>query len=377
LQEVYGDCWDDSADVNFYDLSSTIHELGIPTFLRVSRYFAGMWQCAANTVSKPTVGFANDMGIFVSVIICTRNRAEELAQTLHALECNDCGDAHTIELIVVDNASADETAEVVKGFHSSRLNVRYIYEPRKGKCVCLNRALSEANGDIIVLTDDDVRPHQEWLPTVCAPIAQGTADAVAGAINLASHLRRDWMEDFHREFLASTEPLDPRGIETMTSANCAFSRQVLDKVPAFDPELGPGALGFCDDVLFSLQLISAGFRLIAVFDHPVIHHVEPSRLSRRSFVQRAEAEGHSRAYMAHHWEHQEIRFPFLRMCAAFVRLHVRRLVQGASWPHEEGIAEWEFLSVRRLAFRHQYLRERRRVRQYAKRGLVKLESSNS
>jgi glycosyltransferase involved in cell wall biosynthesis len=275
----------------------------------------------------------------------------------------------------VDNASADETAEIVKGFRSSRLNVRYVYEPRKGKCVCLNRALSEAKADILLFTDDDVRPHQEWIPTMCAPIAEGRADAVAGGIKIAPHLRRDWMEDFHRGFLASTDTLDPGRIEIMIGANCAFSRNVLDKVPVFDPELGPGALGFCDDVLFSLQLVNAGYRLTAIFDHPVIHHFDPSRLSRCSFVQRAEAEGRSRAYMAHHWEHQEIRFPFLRVCAAFVRLQVGRRVPGARWPHQEGIAEWEFQSVRRLAFRQQYMRERRRFRHYAKQGLVRLTES--
>ena len=47
----------------------------------------------------------------------------------------------------------------------------------------------------------------------------------------------------------------------LTGANMAFARRVLDKVPGFDRELGPGGLGFCDDTLFSLQLRTAGFRL--------------------------------------------------------------------------------------------------------------------
>lgn len=285
-------------------------------------------------------------------------------QTLHAIDRNRCGDAYNVELIVVDNASADETAEVVKGFRSSHMNVRYIYESRKGKSVCLNRALSEARASIILLTDDDVRPHEEWIPTMCAPILEGKADAVAGAIHIAPHLRRKWMEDFHRNYLGSTDAMDPDGMDIMIGANCAFSRKVIDQVGAFDPELGPGALGFCEDILFSRRLLNAGYRLTAVFDHPATHHFDPSRLSRRSFVQRAEAEGRSCAYIAHHWEHREIRFAFIRMCSAFVRLQVRRRLPGAGWPDKEGVAGWEFVSVSRLAFLQQYMRERRRVRHY-------------
>jgi glucosyl-dolichyl phosphate glucuronosyltransferase len=306
------------------------------------------------------------MSNFVSVILPTRDRAGELAQTLQALERSCCRDrdTYTAELIVVDNASADETAKVVRGFRSARLNVRYVCESRKGRARCVNRALLEAKGDIILLLDDDVRPQPGWIPTMCTPIWEGRADAVAGGVTMAPHLRRNWMEDFHRGFLTTTDGWDPGGMKIMLGANCAFSRNVLDKVPAFDPELGAGALGFCEDILFSAQMVNAGYRLTAVLDHPVTHHFDPSRLSRDSFMRRAEAEGRSRAYIAHHWEQREIRFPFLRVCDAFVRLQMKRRLPGARWPHKEGIAEWEFWSICRLAFRQQFMRERRRARNY-------------
>jgi glycosyltransferase involved in cell wall biosynthesis len=307
--------------------------------------------------------------VSISVIICTRDRVSELAQTLHAIQRSCCGDRDTYnaELIVVDNASTDNTAKVVKDFRSSRLELRYIYEPQRGKSNCLNRALLQARGEIILLTDDDVRPQGGWIPTMYTPIRQRRADAVAGGIKIAPYLHRDWIGDLHRLFLASTDGLDQNRMEIMMGANCAFSRKVLDKVPGFDPELGPGALGFGEDVLFSLQLVNAGYRLTAVFDHPVIHHFDPSKLSRRSFVRRAKEEGRSRAYIAHHWEHQKVRFPLLRVCDAFVRLHVKKRLLEERWPHTEGIAEWEFWSICRLAFRQQLMLERRRLPNYAAR----------
>jgi glycosyltransferase involved in cell wall biosynthesis len=306
--------------------------------------------------------------ILISVIICTRDRVGQLVQTLDAIERSYCRerDAYDAELIVVDNASADETAKVVKEFRSPQLNVRYIYEPRGGKSNCLNRALVEAKGDIILLTDDDVRPQQGWIPTMCTPIWERRADAVAGGIRIAPHLHRDWMGNVHRLFLASTDWME-EGTEILMGANCAFSRKVLDKVRGFDPELGPGALGYCEDVLFSAQLVKAGYRITPVYECPVTHHFDPSKLSRRSFVHRAEAEGRSRAYIAHHWEHLEMQFPLLQLCDAFLKLQVKKRLLEETWPHKEGIAEWEFWSICRLAFRQQYMRERRRRRNYAAR----------
>ena len=174
----------------------------------------------------------------VSIILCTRDHAAALAQTLHAIERNCRHDSYSIELIVVDNASSDETATVVNGFDSPWLNVKYIYEPRKGKAVCLNRALSEARGEIILLTDDDVRPQPKWIPTMCVPIVEGRADVVAGGLEMAPHLCRNWMEGFHRTFLASTDAVDPNTMDTVIGANCAFSRSVLDKVPSLIPSSG-------------------------------------------------------------------------------------------------------------------------------------------
>jgi glycosyltransferase involved in cell wall biosynthesis len=310
----------------------------------------------------------------ISVIVCTRNRASDLKQTLDAIgKCRlSC---FAPELIVVDNGSNDETADVAGNFRTPGWRVSYVFEPTPSLGGARNRGLANARGDIILFTDDDVRPDPDWIPKMCAPIVEGRAQAVAGAVEIPRHLQRAWMSAFHRVCLASTDALDSENIETVTGANFAISRAVLDKVPAFDRELGPGALGFCEDTLFSLQVVEAGYRLIAVFDCPVLHHFNPSRLSRSSFVRRAQAEGRSRAYMAHHWEHSSIPFPMLRTAAAFARLELRRRKTSDTWPHPEGISEWEFKSIYRLSFRQQYLRERRRPRHYTKHGLVRLEQN--
>jgi glycosyltransferase involved in cell wall biosynthesis len=62
------------------------------------------------------------------------------------------------ELIVVDNASTDHTREVVEANHEANMPCRYLREDRRGKAFALNTGITEANGDILLFTDDDVSP---------------------------------------------------------------------------------------------------------------------------------------------------------------------------------------------------------------------------
>jgi GT2 family glycosyltransferase len=179
------------------------------------------------------------------------------------------------------------------------------------------------------------------------------------------------MTPTHRAWLASTEWLNQSDQSEMVGANMAFRSSVLNRVPAFDPELGPGASGFGDDSLFSWQLVEAGFRLVKRLDVAVVHHFDPSRLSRSSFLDQAASRGRTRAYLAHHWEHEVIRAPRASQFKRSMRLAQQRSIPRNRWRYAEGMPDWEMALVRDIHFYRRYLSERTRERCYAKRGLVK------
>ncbi|GEM_PF-1300810 len=98
----------------------------------------------------------------ISVLIATRDRAEELAQTLEAL-ARLRRDGLVVEFVLVDNGSADATLRVLEAFRD-RLPLRILTEPVAGKNRALNRALAEAPlGRLVAFTDDDVAPGEDWL----------------------------------------------------------------------------------------------------------------------------------------------------------------------------------------------------------------------
>ena len=104
-----------------------------------------------------------------------------------------------------------------------------------------NTGMAAARGEVLLWTDDDVRPGRTWIEAMCRPILDRRADAVAGRIKLPDYLERPWLRPWHRVCLAVDAPTT--GDFDLIGANMAFARRVLEKVPAFDVEIGVGAWG--------------------------------------------------------------------------------------------------------------------------------------
>src|SRR4051812_20676605 len=101
------------------------------------------------------------MTLDASVLIATRNRPAQLAETLGYL-ARQASDGVRFEVIVADNGGDAATAAVLADARAA-LDVVAVVEPRPGKNRALNRALPRARGALLVFTDDDVEPRAGWL----------------------------------------------------------------------------------------------------------------------------------------------------------------------------------------------------------------------
>lgn len=100
--------------------------------------------------------------MFVTIGICTFNRAESLRRTLDSLMAMQVPSDIAWEIVIVNNNSTDHTDNVISEYEG-RLPARREFEPRAGKSNALNRAIDAAKGDYILWTDDDVLVDGGWL----------------------------------------------------------------------------------------------------------------------------------------------------------------------------------------------------------------------
>lgn len=86
----------------------------------------------------------------ISVVIATRNRAEMLRDSLHSVLCQTY---RNLEVVVVDDGSDDDTAQVVEDFGDGRLV--YVRQEHAGISAARNRGTEHAHGEWIAVHDDD------------------------------------------------------------------------------------------------------------------------------------------------------------------------------------------------------------------------------
>jgi len=274
----------------------------------------------------------------VSVLISTRDRASHLRDALPTVIAAVANAPWPTELVIVNNGSRDGTAGFLADLAERHDNVRHLNDERPPKSGALNRALPQLRGRAVLFTDDDVLVPPGWVADMAKPLLDGIADAVAGAVRLAPHLERPWLSPHLRVMLAEFDP----GLEPhcgMVGANMAATRDGASSV-GFDEQLGPGALGFADNVLFNLCLKSDHRRSIPSSGPPVIHSIDPERLQYRNMLNLAPRNGESHAYLRRHWLHARILLPRLRLMRDASRLKAFRILHR-SFDHDITDIEYE------------------------------------
>ena len=113
---------------------------------------------------------------YVTVAVCTHNRAHCLKRTLDCMSAMRASRPH--EVLVVDNHSTDGTRDVVEATDATNASLRYVYEDQLGLSHALNRAISEARGDIIAFKDDDQTVNDGWLEAVVQAFEDDQTDLI-------------------------------------------------------------------------------------------------------------------------------------------------------------------------------------------------------
>ncbi|MEA5569493.1 hormogonium polysaccharide biosynthesis glycosyltransferase HpsE [Calothrix sp. UHCC 0171] len=108
----------------------------------------------------------NTLNIDFTIAIPTYNGSARLPELLERLKKQINTDNLSWEIIVIDNNSTDNTAEVVKSYQANwrfPYALKYCFEAEQGAAYARKRAIKEAKGEIIGFLDDDNYPEPDWV----------------------------------------------------------------------------------------------------------------------------------------------------------------------------------------------------------------------
>ena len=198
----------------------------------------------------------------VSVVIVTFRQGEGVRPTLDALASQlRKGD----ELIVVDNASGDDTREVVE---SAAPGARLVRSPTNdGFPAACNRGAARAFGDLLVFLNPDAVPAPDWRDTIVEPLADGSGWDAWQALVTAERGQRvntrggvvhftgiAWAGGAGERASSATAFCEPGFV---SGACFAIRREVFERIGGFASEF----FLYHEDVDLSLRVRLAGGRL--------------------------------------------------------------------------------------------------------------------
>lgn len=250
----------------------------------------------------------------VSVVVCTRDRPEQLRRCIAAI--SDC-EPRPGEIIVVDNSFTPGSLDIaLKNFPS----VRIVHESRPGLSFARNTGLAAATGTIVAFTDDDVTVTPNWIEALTVSFSNQHVGAVTGLV-LPGCLQSDAEFAFEFDIGGLASSFEPRSFdksfldtgilkaphvwEIGAGANFSIRKAVLDDIGPFDERLGAGAAGCSEDSEFLYRLLQADwichYRPAVVVRHN--HRGDVSALRRQM---RAYMRGHVAALFVQYNESRHI-----------------------------------------------------------------------
>ncbi|MER3446464.1 MAG: hypothetical protein C4291_06250 [Candidatus Dadabacteria bacterium] len=210
----------------------------------------------------------------ISLIICTRDRADLLKSCLQSLSKSSV-EFH--EIIVVDQSSnIAATISVIEELLPVIRNLRYIPTETRGLSKARNVGIKIATGDIVAFTDDDCIVTSDWAEAIIhefkrdkdtmavygkvPPVFDGARTRKMLAIRL---------KDNRQEYKRLVNPW-----EFQSGNNMALRRGVFKEIGYFDELLGPGAeLRNCDDADMAYRLLRCGLKVVYTPEAVIYHRL--------------------------------------------------------------------------------------------------------
>ena len=217
----------------------------------------------------------------LSIIICTYNRDRYLGDVLNSLT-SQTADNSVFEVIVIDNNSKDNTANICKSFAKENplVDFKYEFEGKQGLSSARNKGIIVSNSDLIVYIDDDAIAEDDFVENLVLEFENHPDfDAMGGKVLPIYPDGKEprWMSSYIQRLVSKVDD----GDKTMefkkkypVGCNMAFRKEIFKNIGGFNEDLTLRS----DDKFIFQKVRNAGLKTLYVPNVVVHHNIEAFRL---------------------------------------------------------------------------------------------------
>ncbi len=231
----------------------------------------------------------------LSVLICTYNRCDILAECLESLTKQTAA-PDDFEVLVINNNSTDQTQATATSFVSKIPNLRVILEQQQGLSYARNRAYQEAHAEWVLYLDDDALASENLVERALWTIEHHPYKMFGGvALPWYKYPKPYWYKD---KYVATNQLPYPtvtpvRGDQFAIGCIMVIHKPTLAAYGGFDVRLGMigDKIAYNEEIELQKRLRAAGIAVAHDPDLFIYHLVAPYKLTVDWFFKSAFALG--------------------------------------------------------------------------------------
>ena len=242
---------------------------------RVELARANDWKDRFNSLQRAIAGLYEK----VSIVLVTYNNLSLTIQCINSVLRNTSWPNY--QLIVIDNGSQDGTADYLERLRNEVPTAKVILNPdNRGFATANNQGLREADGDILLLLNNDTIVPGGWLDPLVMHLREpsiGLVGPVTNAVGNEAKIEISYTDIQQMQAFADRYTGAHKGrsfdIQMLAMFCVAFRRGILEEVGYLDEAFG---IGLFEDDDYSRRVQAAGYRTVCAEDSFIHHYGQAS-----------------------------------------------------------------------------------------------------
>jgi cellulose synthase/poly-beta-1,6-N-acetylglucosamine synthase-like glycosyltransferase/peptidoglycan/xylan/chitin deacetylase (PgdA/CDA1 family) len=192
----------------------------------------------------------------VTVLIPAHNEESVIVDTINSVLASDFT---RLRVIVVNDGSKDRTGELLEARFGQHPRVRIIHQANRGKSAALNRALGEADGEIVVTIDADTEVEPDAISKLVGHFSHEKVGAVAGNVKVGN--RSKWLTRWQALEYITSQNMEKRAFDLLNCITVVPGALGAWRKKAIESAGGITADTVAEDADLTIAIRRAGWRI--------------------------------------------------------------------------------------------------------------------